>query len=307
VQKEKKVIHKPFLSKLIPAIVVGVLLMAPMASAAGEEKDKVLARIGSETITEEDLTELANAVPEKLRYLYLTPEGKKQTLEYIVNVYVLAAQAKKDGLDKSPKFEQIMNFTGRDLLARLYLEKMNKNLPAPTDKEAKEFYDKNKDQYAAPEAVHLRHILLKTDKEADDVLKRLKKGEKFADLASKLSIGPTKATGGDLDWLPRGRLIKEIEEVAFSMKKGQVTGPIKTKFGYHVLLLEDKRPERVSPFDEVKDYITEQLKFQKQQENYEKVAASLRKKMDVQVTAPTAPAQAKPGAPAGPTAAPKKK
>ena len=248
--------------------------------------DQVLAKIGSKTITESDLKQMANAVPEKFRYYYQTPEGRKQTLDYIVNIYVLAAEAEKQGLDKSPEAQQLLTFTKNDLLARLLLDKMTKDIPSPTEADAKKYFEQNKAEFATPESIKLHHILVENEKDAKDILARLKKGEKFADLAGKVSICPSKANGGDLGWMPKGSLVPEIEDVAFKMNKGQIDGPIKSKFGYHILYLEDKKPAEEASFDQVKDYIIEQLKYQSQQQQYEKIADSLRKKMNVQILAP---------------------
>jgi peptidyl-prolyl cis-trans isomerase C len=301
-------VNLAILKYVLVGTVLGLLIITGMSPSLYAQGDKVLARIGEQAITEADLNKLVNAIPERMRQLYLSPEGQSQTLDYIVNVYIMATQAEKEGLDKDPSFATIMNFTKKDLLARLYLEKTSKSLSEPTEKDARDFYDKNKDQFATPESVHLRHILVNSEKEAQDVLNKLKKGESFADLAGKVSTCPTKVSGGDLDWLPRGRLVKELEDVAFTMNKGQITGPIKTKFGYHVLLLEDKKPASQSSFDEVKEYILEQLRYQQQQDHYQKVTDSLRKTMNVKITAPAQPVptvpQAQPLAPAGPTAQP---
>jgi len=254
--------------------------------------DEVLAKIGPKTITEGDLKQMANAVPEKFRYYYQTPEGRRQTLDYIVNIYALAAEAEKEGLDKSPAAQKLLAFTRSDLLARLLLDKMTKDAPAPTEADAKKYFELNKAEFSTPESIKLHHILVENEKEAKDVLARLKKGEKFADIASKVSICPSKAKGGDLDWMPKGSLVPEIEEVAFKMKKGQIEGPVKSKFGYHILYLEDSKPEEEASFDQVKDYIIEQIKYQKQQEQYEKIADSLRKKMNVQILLPNDTPQA---------------
>ncbi len=291
------------------ALVLAVLLACGLVSQAAAA-DKVLAKVGSQTVTEADLDQMANAVPEKFRHLYQTPEGRQKTLDYIVNIYVLSEAAKSEGMDKQPEVQGLLDFTRKDLLARVYLDKLNKSLPAPTDQQVKAFYDQNRDRFVTPESIHLHHILVKTEKEANDALAKLKKGAKFADLAKQVSICPSKGKGGDLEWLPRGSLLKEIEDVAFAMEKGQITGPVKTKFGYHVLYLEDKKSGQESSLDQVKDYIAEQLKFQAQQQQYEKVAQELRKKMNVQVTAPkaspvTGPATAPAGPPAGPTTGPK--
>jgi peptidyl-prolyl cis-trans isomerase C len=279
-----------------------VLLLAGLPQSFAAEENKVLARIGNETVTEQDLTEMSSAVPERFRQYYMSPEGRKKALDYIVNIYVLAAEAENQKLDKAPDVSRLLQFTRRDLLARLYLEKMTKGTPPPTEADAKAFYEKNKSNYVTPESVHLHHILVKTEKEAKDVLARLKKGEKFADVASKVSICPSRVQGGDLKWLPKGSLVKEIEDVAFVTKNGEIKGPVKTKFGYHILYVEDKKPAQETSFDQVKDYIIEQLKFQIQQEQYEKMAEQLRKKMNVQITKepPTVPAT-----PAGPKAGPK--
>ncbi len=277
-----------------------LLVSAPNSFA---QTDKVVAKIGNQTVTESDLKEISNAVPEKFRHLYLTPEGRKKTLDYVVNIYVLAAEAERLGMDKKPETDKLLQFTRRDLLARLYLDQMSKDLPAPTDAEANAFYEANKAQYATPESVHLHHILVSSEKEAKDAMDKLKKGEKFEDLASQISICPSKLKGGNLEWLPKGSLVPEIEEVAFSMKNGQITGPVKSKFGYHVLLLEDKRPAQENSFDQVKEYILEQLRFQKQQDHYEKISNDLRKKMQVQINDQNLPSGVP--IPAGPTSAPK--
>ncbi len=297
-------LFKVFLSVIA---ITALILSGPWSAVAGPN-EKVLATIGSDTITEADLQQMANAVPERFRHLYLTPEGRQKSLDYVVNIYVLAAEAQREGMDKNPEVQRLLDFTKKDLLARLYLDKSSRSIKEPTEEEAKAFYEKNKAQYGTPESVHLRHILVKTEKEANDALKRLKKGEKFDTLAGKVSICPSKGQGGDLDWVPRGTLLGEVEKAAFSMEKGQIAGPVKSKFGYHVLFLEDKRPAQQSTFDQVKDYILEQLRFQGRQDHYEKLADSLRKKMNVKITAsqtgPEASAAA-PSKPAGPTAGPK--
>jgi len=288
------------------AVVIGFMLLVGLPPSHGAEGDKAIARVGKETITEADFNEMANAVPEKLRSMYLTPEGKKQALEYIVNVYLMAAEAQKDGLDKTPAFQKLVEFSKKELLARMFMEKASKTMAGPSEQEVKVFYDQNAPMFETPESVHVRHVLVKTEDEAKEVLKRLKKGEKFAEIAAAVSTCPSKEEGGDLGWQPKGRLSKEVEDAAFSMKKGQVTGPVKSKWGYHVLLMEDQKPASKLPFEEAKEYIVEQLSMQKQQEFFEKLAESLRQKGQVQITLPQSAPVPVPSVPAGPAPAPKK-
>jgi len=289
---------KPKLTLCLFAI-VALLGLTCLTAGAVNAQNAVLAKIGSMTITEKDLNDLANAIPERYRDLYMSPEARQKTLDYIVNIYVLAAEAEKQNIDKAPEIQKLMDFTKKDLLARIYLDRQSRNLKAPTEEEAKAYYEQYKDQFVTPETVHLHHILVNTEKEAKAVMDRLKKGEKFPEIASQVSICPSKNKGGDLGWLPKGSLVPEIEEVAFTVKQGVPTGPVKSKFGYHVLWVDDRKPAEEGSFDLSREYIMEQLKFQAQQDNYERIAQELRNKMNAQVfDRPTSPS-------AGPAQAPK--
>jgi parvulin-like peptidyl-prolyl isomerase len=86
-----------------------------------------------------------------------------------------------------------------------------------------------------PNEVHCAHILVKTEKEAQSVLERLKNGEKFTNIASEVSVCPSKKRGGDLGTFGRGRMVREFEQAAFALQKGQISPTVKTKFGYHIV------------------------------------------------------------------------
>ncbi len=146
------------------------------------------------------------------------------------------------------------------------------------DEDINAFYEKNKDQYALPERVKARHILVrptpgaadmdkaKTDAKAklEDIIKKIKAGAKFAEMARKHSDDPGSAkAGGDLDWFGRGVMIKPFEETAFSLKKGEMSGTIETEFGYHVILVEDKKDASARPLSEVSADIKRNLTFDK--------------------------------------------
>jgi peptidyl-prolyl cis-trans isomerase C len=124
---------------------------------------------------------------------------------------------------------------------------------------------------------HNRHILVKTEKEAQDVLAQLKGGAKFEDLAKKVSIDPAGAKGGDLGWFGKGAMIPEFEKVAFAMKEGETSGIVKTKFGFHIIKLTGKRAAGILPFAEVKEQLKTSLMPEKQQEVFKKVKEDLKK------------------------------
>ena len=145
---------------------------------------------------------------------------------------------------------------------------------AISDDQLHRYYDQNKDQYRIPERVHVRHILLKTtDKQpaqvatleakAQDLLKQIKAGANFEDLAHKNSEDPgSAAKGGDLGWIVRDQTVKAFENAAFSLKPGELSGVIKTEYGFHIIQVLEKQEARVKPFEEVKDQMAQERKKQ---------------------------------------------
>jgi peptidyl-prolyl cis-trans isomerase C len=144
-----------------------------------------------------------------------------------------------------------------------------------SDEEAKDFYEKNKRFYQEKEAVHAMHILIKLEKEAtkemeDEALKKVKeaqdslaKGEDFIEVAKRYSEGPSAPKGGDLGFFTRGQMVKPFEDKAFTMKPGETSEPVRTRFGYHIIKVLERRDETQKPYEEVKDQIFESLKNKK--------------------------------------------
>ncbi|MEA3305560.1 MAG: peptidyl-prolyl cis-trans isomerase, partial [Candidatus Omnitrophota bacterium] len=121
--------------------------------------------------------------------------------------------------------------------------------------ELKYYYDTHMDEFGHPESIRARHILFKDENEAADVLKKLKNGEDFAETAKKYSTGPTKDRGGDLGYFEKGKMVPEFEEAAFVLNVGEISGIVKTQFGFHIIKLEDKKEAWAESFDEVKEKI----------------------------------------------------
>jgi peptidyl-prolyl cis-trans isomerase C len=146
-----------------------------------------------------------------------------------------------------------------------------------TDADLQKFYDQNKEKFKTSDQIKASHILLKTEKEAQDVLAQLKAGGKFEDLARKYSVDPAGAKGGDLGWFGKGSMIPEFEKVAFALKEGETSGIVKTKFGYHIIKVTGKRAAGVLPLAEVKDQIKAALLPERQQEIFKKMREDLKK------------------------------
>ncbi len=147
-----------------------------------------------------------------------------------------------------------------------------------TDAQVRQAYDQNKDRYRMPERVKARHILLMTQgkpaseepklkAKADDLLKQLKGGANFADLATKYSDDPgSKAKGGDLGWFGKGQMVPEFEATTFALKPNEISGVVKTSYGYHIIQVLEKEQARLKPFEEVKAELAAELKKQKGQQ-----------------------------------------
>ncbi len=154
-------------------------------------------------------------------------------------------------------------------------------------KEVKDFYDKAKDLlFTQPERVHVMHILVKTKEEADKIEEELKNGADFAKLAEEKSIDPSaKKNKGDLGFIYRGQTVPEFEKQAFSMEPGDISPPVKTQYGYHIIKVLEKSPKTVKSFDEVKDQIELELKREKALKELDKIKADLKKKAKIEIYA----------------------
>ncbi len=141
-----------------------------------------------------------------------------------------------------------------------------------TEKEISDYYELNQERFKNPKKIKARHILLKVSPDASEsenketkeralsLLKRLKNGEDFAALAKKYSQGPTASRGGDLGYFTRGKMVKPFEKLAFSLKKGEIGGPVKTRFGWHIIRVDDIKEATVKTFSEVRNQIVTIIK-----------------------------------------------
>lgn len=157
-----------------------------------------------------------------------------------------------------------------------------------TEKEKKDYYEKNKAQYGQPEEVKASHILVKDQKLADSLYDQLSKGAKFEDLAKKNSTDPgSKDNGGDLGFFGRGRMVPEFEKAAFGLKNGGLSKPVKSNFGYHIIKRTDYKAGKQSSYDEVKSKIDEEIKRSKSDEAIKKFIKAEKDKAEVIVYIPS--------------------
>jgi peptidyl-prolyl cis-trans isomerase C len=206
-------------------------------------------------------------------------------------------QARSSGQDLSNQeaYEQALkqnNITEdqlrEDIRENLPVQKVQERVTgdaAPSDKEIQNYYEKNKEaQFTTPEQRCVRHILFNKDQKekAEDVKQKLENGGDFAKLAKEYSQDPGSAEkGGDLGCLGKGETVPEFEQAAFGAKQGEIVGPVKTEFGYHILKVTDVKPEQARSLQEVESQIRSQLATQKQSEAFNKWIEEQKKERDV--------------------------
>lgn len=197
----------------------------------------------------------------------LTPDAKREyIITYLSDIILVAKAAEDKKLADAVEFQRRVRFTRNKLLAESMLQAETK--AAVTDESMRKVYDDAIKGMADVQEVRARHILIrvpdandeKASKQAEEkikaIIERLNKGEDFATLANELTEDPSgKQNGGDLDYFTKEQMVPEFSNVAFQLEKGQISGPIKTQFGWHVLKVEDKRMRQPPEFDKVKDQV----------------------------------------------------
>jgi peptidyl-prolyl cis-trans isomerase C len=272
------------------AVVGGTCLIALFGckqQTAQKEKAKdsspVVAEVNGTAITADQFRQELKNLPPQLQVIAESPDGKKQLLDQLVVRQIVLQEAKKAGLDKSKEVADRLEEMKDKVLVETYLKKRLEEQAKISDEELKKVYEQYKEQFKRPEQIHASHILVKTEKEAQDVQAQLKKGASFEDLAKKYSTDSAAAKGGDLGWFGKGAMLPEFEKAAFALHEGETSGIVKTKFGYHIVKLTGKRPAGVLPFDEVKDQIKTALLPQKQQELFQKLKEDLKKNAKITI------------------------
>jgi peptidyl-prolyl cis-trans isomerase C len=249
-----------------------------------EKKGPYLAKVGSVKITQADLARELKSLPEFAQKLFEGTGGKERFLDEIIKKELLYQEAMKKGLDKDAEFKKkVEDFRKITLISQL-LEKEIEARAEITDQDVKNYYEKNKNEFAQISQIRARHILVKTEVEARKILERIKKGEDFAKIAKTSSIDTgTAKNGGDLGYFSSGQLVPEFEEAAARLKVGEISQPVKTKFGYHIIEVIDKKMGKPVEFERVKNLIFQRLSAEKQKEAFDAYIEKLKKSYTVEI------------------------
>ena len=268
--------------KFFTALIFTFALMTCAYAAESVSGDKVLARVASQDITESEVLEFIQPFGQQELMMYATEQGRKLILDDVITMRLFAVDAEANGLDKTPEFIAALENAKRAMLAQSAMRKEIEGLTV-SDDEAKKFYDENPNLFVQPEKIHARHILVSGDENLAKVQEELKT-KSFDVVAKEYSIDPGSASnGGDLGEFPKGMMVPEFEKAAFDLKNpGDVSAPVKTQFGWHIIRLEGRTPESKVSFENVKTRIIQELREKKTQEVLQNKSKELEEKYKVE-------------------------
>ena len=268
------------------------------APAAAASPDKVVARAEGVTVTEGDIA-LAAEDP-ALSLPGMSDAQKRDVLvAYVVDLKLGAKAAAAAKVGEGAEFARKMAYFRDKLLLDEYLDREVKK--AVTPEAARKLYDETVKTMTPEPEVRARHILVEQEDEAKKAQARVKGGESFEKVAEELSKDPgSKGEGGDLGFFAKDRMVAPFAEAAFKLDPGQVSDPVKTQFGWHVIKVEEKRVKPIPPFEEMKDQVDQYLTRKAQQD----LVLKLRQNAKIE-RLDQPPAEAKPGETAPAPAAPK--
>jgi len=266
------------MKKLVLSAVATFAIAAASLNAAD-----YYASVNGEKITKADVA-LVLQDP-RIDFSKLPKNAQKQVLEQIINKKLLAQNAMANGIQNEKSYKEALEKMKLDLAFEVWQRNEVKKIKI-TDSKKKDFYNKNKDKFKIPTTLKARHILVKTEGEAKNIISQLNgasnKKSKFIELAKSKSIGPTGKKGGFLGEFPETQMVPEFSAAAKKLNKNSYTkSPVKTQFGHHVIYLEDKKSGKSLSFNEVKGNITQMLLGNEYNKKVKKLADSLRSKAKI--------------------------
>lgn len=230
---------------------------------------KILAKVGDKEISNLDVDSAIQGLDPYQAQQFQTEEGRKYVLEDLVNQELLYMYAKDNKIDEDEAFRKEMAEIEKNVLKQYVINQILTSVQL-TDEEKQAFYEANKANFSNPETVNAKHILVDSEEKANEILSQVKSGDiTFEDAAKAHSTCPSKDRGGDLGSFGRGQMVPEFDSAVFAMNVGEISEPVKTQFGYHIIKLESKDEASIPAYEEIADKVEKTLMFQKQGEVYQ--------------------------------------
>lgn len=243
---------------------------------------KVLAMVNGREITDKDIDKLIMKYPYNERKKLEDEKEKKKLLDKLISCEVMYAYAKEEKLEETKEYKDLLDEAAKDILTQMAIKKAM-GLVEITEVDALKYYEDNRDKFYVSDMVSLKQILVETKEDALKIREEIiEEVISFSEAALKYSICPSAVNGGSIGTFGRGKLISNIEEVAFSSKKGELLGPVETEYGFHLFIKEDHSEGYMKDFEDVKDSIINELTRKGQLNNYKAIVDEMNKKYKVQ-------------------------
>jgi len=235
-------------------ITIKLILFISLNTAFAQDPDTIIAaKVNDHIISAKDVLIALEKLPEKIKEQPL-PSIYPKLINELINQHLIAQQAYKEKLDQNKKVLSELNKNKEQIMAKFWLKNF-------LDKQAKKknveaFYKNYLKTFKVSKEFNASHILVKEKKTASEIIKKLNNKSNFTDLAKQFSIGPSGKNGGKLNWFGPGQMVQSFEEAAFALNKGQITQkPVQTKFGFHIIILNDIRKSKPKKLSEIEQQI----------------------------------------------------
>ena len=240
-------------------ITIKLILFISLNTAFAQDPDTIIAaKVNNHIISAKDVLIALEKLPEKIKEQPL-PSIYPKLINELINQHLIAQQAYKEKLDQNKKVLSELNKSKEQIMAKFWLKNF-------LDKQAKKknieaFYKNYLKNFKVSKEFNASHILVKEKKTASEIIKKLNNKSNFTDLAKQFSIGPSGKNGGNLNWFSPGQMVESFEEATFALNKGQMTQkPVQTKFGFHIIILNDVRESKPKKLSEIEQQIIKIIK-----------------------------------------------
>ncbi len=259
--------------------VVGVFAALAITTSSLLAEGKTYAVVNGDAITDTDIALILRNP--NIKFDNLPKATQDRVINQLIDNKLLRQHALSTGIEKDAKYKETLDNLKKDLALQIWMQKFSNEIKI-SDKDQKEFFEKNKAKFASTEELKARHILVKTEAEAKSLIDTLSSAKdveaKFIELAKTKSVGPSGASGGDLGWFPLNQMVPEFSQAAAALKtKSFTTKPVKTQFGFHVIYLEDRKGAKDVSFDSVKAQIKQMMMQERFGGELQKIADKLKK------------------------------
>jgi peptidyl-prolyl cis-trans isomerase C len=252
-----------------------ILLVIPgCLNLKKSDPSAILARFDGETITKDDFLKKVGTLPKALQRVAMSK--KEDLIEDMAAEHFLLKEAERQGLEREPDVKEMLQKAHQKIIiAKLVDKEVDKRI-AISDEDVSQYYEFHKEEFVTPLLLNASHILVPTEEEAIAVKATLDTGVDFEEVAKQRSTDATAQRGGDLGYFQRGQFAPEFERAVFELKIGEISGPVRTRFGYHVIRLNDRVEPKIRELASVKKVVEERLLSEKRSKYFREYITRLK-------------------------------